>query len=58
MTNAIPVTIAYGDGIGPEIMEAALSVLDAAGAALKPETIEIGEKIYKSGVDCGIEEKS
>ena len=28
------VTVAFGDGIGPEIMTAALSVLDAAGAVL------------------------
>lgn len=58
MTNAVPVTVAYGDGIGPEIMEATLGVLDAAGAALKTETIEIGEQVYKRGVDCGIEDSA
>lgn len=50
-----PVTVAYGDGIGPEIMEAVLRILDAAGAALDIETIEIGEKVYLRGNTAGIE---
>jgi isocitrate/isopropylmalate dehydrogenase len=53
-----PVTIAYGDGIGPEIMESVLSILDAAKAPLTYETIEIGEKIYKKGITSGISEES
>jgi isocitrate dehydrogenase len=44
-----PITVAYGDGIGPEIMKASLKVLDAAGAALAPEPIEIGEQVYLKG---------
>ncbi len=58
MSSALktPVTIAYGDGIGPEIMEATLRILEAAGARLAPEIIEIGENIYKSGVSGGIKE--
>lgn len=51
----VPVTIAYGDGIGPEIMEASLRILQAAGAAIEPEPIEIGEKVYLRGVSAGIE---
>jgi isocitrate dehydrogenase len=49
-----PITVAYGDGIGPEIMKATLRVLDAAGAGLKYEVIEIGEKVYLSGNTAGI----
>lgn len=49
-----PVTIAYGDGIGPEIMEATLRIMEAADAQILPETIEIGEKVYKSGHTSGI----
>jgi len=30
----VPVTVAYGDGIGPEIMTATLRILDAGGASL------------------------
>ena len=40
----VPITVAYGDGIGPEIMEATLSILKAAGARLEIDQIEIGEK--------------
>lgn len=50
-----PITVAYGDGIGPEIMTATLRVLDAAGAQLATETIEIGERVYQRGVSAGIE---
>ncbi|MDA8198900.1 MAG: NADP-dependent isocitrate dehydrogenase [Thermaerobacter sp.] len=50
-----PITVAYGDGIGPDIMEATLNVLRAAGARVAPEVIEIGEKVYLRGVENGIE---
>ncbi len=53
--QAVPITIAHGDGIGPEIMAACLRVLDAAGARLAPETIEIGAQVYRQGVTAGIE---
>jgi isocitrate dehydrogenase len=52
--EAAAVTVAYGDGIGPEIMEASLRVLEAAGARLAIERIEIGEKVYLSGQTAGI----
>lgn len=38
------ITIAKGDGIGPEIMDATLKILFAAGATIKTEEIEVGEK--------------
>lgn len=50
-----PITVAYGDGIGPEIMNAALHVLTAAGAQIAPEVIEIGEAVYLRGHSAGIE---
>lgn len=50
-----PITVAHGDGIGPEIMNATLSVLREAGARLAPEFIEIGESIYLGGNSAGIE---
>src|SRR5581483_3466794 len=50
-----PITVAYGDGIGPEIMEASLHILKEAGAAIELETIEIGEKLYQRGIMAGIE---
>ena len=51
------ITIAYGDGIGPEIMQAVLSILRAAGADFTEDVIEVGEKVYKSGHDSGIRDK-
>src|SRR5918992_3583811 len=49
-----PVTVAYGDGIGPEIMNATLHILKEAGARLDIEVIEIGEKVYLAGNSAGI----
>ena len=49
------ITVAYGDGIGPEIMDATLRILVAAGARIEPEVIEIGEKVYQSGSKAGIQ---
>jgi isocitrate dehydrogenase len=48
------ITVAKGDGIGPEIMDASLRVLSASGAKLAFEEIEIGEKVYGAGVSSGI----
>lgn len=48
------ITIAKGDGIGPEIMDATLDILKAAGAQIEYDEIEIGEKVYLSGNTSGI----
>jgi isocitrate dehydrogenase len=58
MPTKTPITVAHGDGIGPEIMTATLQILEAAGAALEIETIEIGEKVYLRGNSAGIEPSS
>ncbi|WP_299017319.1 NADP-dependent isocitrate dehydrogenase [uncultured Polaribacter sp.] len=58
LSKLTDVAVAYGDGIGPEIMEATLKILDAAGANIKPERIEIGEKVYLSGNSAGIQESA
>jgi isocitrate dehydrogenase len=55
MTKPVPITVAHGDGIGPEIMDATLSILKEAGAAIEIETIEIGEKVYLRGNSAGID---
>ena len=54
MTEKTSITVAFGDGIGPEIMAATLAVLKAAGARLEIEEIEIGEKVYRRGASSGI----
>lgn len=53
MSN-VPVTVARGDGIGPEIMDATLRILEAAGARIEPEFIDIGKKVYEAGNSTGI----
>ncbi len=50
----VPITVAHGDGIGPEIMAATLHIIQEAGARIDLETIEIGEKVYLSGNAAGI----
>ena len=52
------ITIAKGDGIGPEIMEATLAILKAAGAEIEFDEIEVGEKVYLSGNSSGIAPES
>lgn len=56
--SAIKVAVAKGDGIGPEIMDATLNVLKAAGANIEPEFIEIGEQVYLGGNTSGIEKSA
>lgn len=55
MAQNVPITVAYGDGIGPEIMAATLKIIRAAGARIDVEEIEVGEKVYLRGISSGIE---
>jgi isocitrate dehydrogenase len=55
MEKNTPITVAYGDGIGPEIMEATLRIIREAGAKIDVETIEVGEQVYLRGISSGIE---
>ena len=48
------VAIAYGDGIGPEIMESVLAVFRAVELNLSIDIVEVGEKLYSRGFDSGI----
>ena len=54
MSNLVPITVAEGDGIGPEIMAATMKILEAAGARIAPEHVTIGEKKFLSGFNNGI----
>ncbi len=56
MSKPTPITIARGDGIGPSIMDATLAILEAAGANLEIEEIEIGKAVYERGVAGGIDD--
>jgi isocitrate dehydrogenase len=52
------ITVAKGDGIGPEIMDATLDIIKAAGADLQIDEIEVGEKVYLAGNTSGISKDS
>ena len=52
------ITVARGDGIGPEIMDATLDIIMAAGAKIEIEEIEVGEKVYLAGNTAGIAPES
>jgi isocitrate dehydrogenase len=52
------ITVAKGDGIGPEIMDATLDIIMAAGAQIEIEEIEVGEKVYLAGNTSGISNSS
>lgn len=49
-----PITVAYVDGIGPEIMEVVLSILREAEAKISIDIIEIGERVYSKEWSHGI----
>lgn len=52
------ITVAKGDGIGPEIMDATLEIIMAAGAQIAIDEIEVGEKVYLAGNSGGIAKES
>ena len=52
------ITVAKGDGIGPEIMDATLKILKSAGAEIEIDEIQVGEKVYLSGNTSGISSES
>ena len=52
------ITVAKVDGIGPEIMDATLKIIMAAGAQIEIEEIEVGEKVYLAGNTAGIAKES
>jgi len=58
MTGKNLITVAEGDGIGPEIMAATLHVLEAAQADIEIQKVEIGEKVYLRGETTGIEKQT
>ncbi len=48
------IAVAPGDGVGPEITEAVLRILDAAQVPLAVEEVVIGERAYLDGVASGV----
>jgi isocitrate dehydrogenase len=52
------VTLAEGDGIGKEISAATIAILEAAGAEVEFDRIQIGKEVYLQGVKSGIPESA
>ncbi len=48
------ITVAKGDGIGPEIINSVLKILKSAEVPLEYDFIDIGEKVYLEGFSSGI----
>jgi len=58
MTEKKKITVAKGDGIGPEIMDATIDILMAAGANIEIDEIQVGEQVYLAGNTSGIAKES
>jgi len=56
--NPTTVSLIRGDGIGPEITDSVISILEACGANLHYAEIEAGEKVYLSGKSSGISDNA
>jgi isocitrate dehydrogenase len=54
VSERIPVVVAEGDGIGPEITRATLRILDAAGARIDWRPVVLGQVAYERGVATGV----
>lgn len=48
------VTVIPGDGIGPEVSEVTLGLMEAAGARIEVELADAGGKAFKSGIESGV----
>ncbi len=56
--NPIKISVAKGDGIGPEIMDAVISIFDAAQVPLSYEYIDMGKKFYEAGFSTGMTDEA
>lgn len=48
------VTLIYGDGVGPEIIEATRKIIDACHADIEWEVREAGAEVFKKGIASGV----
>ena len=48
------ISVIPGDGIGPEVVEAALKIINAAGAKLEVERCEAGAAVFERGIASGV----
>jgi isocitrate dehydrogenase len=48
------VTLILGDGIGPEVVQSACSIIEATGAPVEWDEREAGAKVFKRGLPSGV----
>jgi isocitrate dehydrogenase len=53
-SESVRITVIPGDGIGPEVMDATLALMRAAGARLEIEAATAGGDSFKAGVESGV----
>src|SRR5688572_24596493 len=56
--TSVPITVIRGDGIGPEVMEAALRLMREAGATLDIEECIAGAQVFKAGDQTGVPDET
>ncbi|MGB0850492.1 MAG: isocitrate/isopropylmalate family dehydrogenase [Bacteroidia bacterium] len=52
--NNVKISVAKGDGIGPEIMDAVLNIFEAANVPLDYNFVEMGKGVYDRGFTTGM----
>ena len=50
----LKIAVAKGDGIGPEIMDAVLSIFNAANVPIEYEVVEMGKWVFDKGFNTGM----
>lgn len=52
--NKVRISVAKGDGIGPEIMDAVLHIFEAAKVPLEYDFVKMGKSVYDEGYTTGM----
>ena len=56
--TTVPITVIRGDGIGPEVVGAALRLMDEAGAKLDIEECIAGAEVFRAGDQTGVPDET
>ena len=54
LRESVPVTVIPGDGIGPEVVEATVNLMNAAGANIDWEWAQAGASVFRQGITSGV----
>ena len=52
------ITVIPGDGIGPEVVSAALKVIEASGVDIEPEICLAGAEAFSKGIESGVPDET